>query len=177
MIDANRIDRATFALGMGILADRFGRELKAPTLRVYYELLAEELDTEGFVRGCKHVVKREQFFPSVQQIIDAVAAGTDVGLSALRAFRAIADGDYPHADAIAKEAMLLCGLWGQLSDMHPGTRAQKERQFLDVYAALAREQRDAQQIGPWPTREQIERIAGRAVLQAGHGAPASGAGP
>lgn len=167
MIAADRIDRPTFALWMGILADRFGRELKAPTLRVYYELLAEEIDTAAFIRGCKLVVKREQFFPSVQQIIDAGGADTDVQLLALRAFRAIADGTYPHHDDVAKEAMQLCGVWGQLSDMAPGTRAAKERQFLETFAALYREQQREALMDPWAHQRLIEAAEAHEAANAG----------
>lgn len=135
------INRDVFTHWIGVLADRFGRELKAPTLRVYYELLCEELDTNAFQVGCKLVLKREQFFPSPQQIIDAANPAHDRSLEALGAFRKIADGVYPHSDAIAREAMKLCGVWGTMGDMAPGVRAQKERQFLETYQAIAARQR------------------------------------
>jgi hypothetical protein len=177
MIDAaiDRIDRATFALWMGILADRFARELKAPTLRVYYELLAEELDTTGFVRGCRAVVKREQFFPSVQQIIDAANGDGEVAIAGLRAFRAIEDGAYPYTDDVAREAMKLCGLWGSLGDMAPGTRAQKERQFLEVFATIARQRRSiaesrALDPGPAPRSPGVAQL----IPAAHEGAPMRG---
>lgn len=65
------IDREVFVTEIAVLADRYGRELKAPTIAALYEILGAELTTEEFVIGCRRVMRRETFFPSPQQIIDA----------------------------------------------------------------------------------------------------------
>lgn len=87
------IDRMIFAHQMGILADRIGRDLKAPTLRAYYQALSQSLTTEQFVAATtlafRSVSGEFRTWPSPAQLIELITPVSDPRLSGPDAFERV----------------------------------------------------------------------------------------
>lgn len=87
------IDRQIFAHQMGILADRIGRDLKAPTLRAYYQALKQSLTTEQFVAATtlafRTITGDYRVWPSPAQLIELVTPVADPTLSGADAFERV----------------------------------------------------------------------------------------
>lgn len=68
------IQDETFALWMGVLADRIGRELKPATLAAYNAIMSRELTTEEFVAAAQAVLRTAQYnvWPSPGEFVTAV---------------------------------------------------------------------------------------------------------
>jgi hypothetical protein len=132
------IDTQAFKLWLGILGDRFGRELRAPTIRAYYEILNAELSTEEFQLGCMGCLKREAFFPSPQQIIDAALPLAAPELVAADAFDRIRAGWHYYDDPRAKEAVRLAGGQDVVFTNVAREAMHARREFITVYTALMR---------------------------------------
>lgn len=79
------ISRNIFAEGMGILAERFGREISPRLSAIYAETLAD-LSDDQFVAGVKRAAAELEFFPTAKQIRELGAPETDPALAAGLAF-------------------------------------------------------------------------------------------
>lgn len=87
------IDRFIFAHQMGILADRIGRDLKAPTLRAYYQALSDALTTEQFVAATtlafRTISGDFRVWPAPAQLVEFIVPVTTPTLSAAEAFERV----------------------------------------------------------------------------------------
>lgn len=160
------IDKETFAVWMGVLADRYSRELQVPTLQAYYVAL-EELETDEFVVGVQRVFKRGTFFPSPQEIIDATRPAPTHELRALAAFSDAIDGRTIEDDT-AKAAIRLMGGSVTLRDSTTTfTLPGMQRRFVDTYVAIARsnaERREIEQLRLGAPKVLARLVAGESVL-------------
>lgn len=84
----SQLDPEVFARGIGVLADRAGRELKAPTIRELYLIAREVLTTEEFTLAVRLHLKRSVFLPSVDELVNLVRPETDLKTEGQRAFAA-----------------------------------------------------------------------------------------
>lgn len=66
------IDSELFAQQMGILADRIGRPLAAPTLRQFHVSLSGRLTNEEFVAATTLAFEKCRFWPSVDELVELV---------------------------------------------------------------------------------------------------------
>lgn len=71
------IDRKVFNREMNVLADRFNRDISPEVGNGYYEILSKELVAEEFKDACKLVFRHSRFFPSPQEIIEAVRGSNE----------------------------------------------------------------------------------------------------
>ena len=80
------IDRKSFSIGMGVLAERCGRNLPAPVQSGYYRILSSELTTEEYQIAIQLAFRHARFWPSPQELIDYVRPPNDMALEAAKMF-------------------------------------------------------------------------------------------
>lgn len=85
------IDRDEFSTWMGVLADRFGRALKPPTIRAYYAVLSAELTTEQFVAAAAITLRDATFWPSPKEIVERAKPVAAPALTAAEAWVKVHD--------------------------------------------------------------------------------------
>ncbi len=85
------IDRKIFAVGMGVLAERFRTEIAGPAQKGYHTILSEELNDEEFQIAVKLAFRHSQFWPSPQQLIDFVRPPANHAVNAGIAFERLLD--------------------------------------------------------------------------------------
>jgi hypothetical protein len=87
------IDKDIFAHQMGVLADRIGRPLKAPTLRMYFQSLSAELTTEQFVAATTLAFNlhdgKYRDWPSPMQLVELIRPLPGPTLDAFEAFERV----------------------------------------------------------------------------------------
>lgn len=85
------IDRRSFTVGMGVLAERCGRNLPAPVQSGYYQILSSELTTEEYEVAVQLAFRHARFWPSPQELIDYARPPRDLGLEAAAMFERARD--------------------------------------------------------------------------------------
>lgn len=93
------IDRESFDVGMGALAERFRGALSPEAQRGYYAILSTELDTEQFQVAVQLAFRHSQFWPSPQQLIDFAVPPMDLALEAAEMFDRVMDIGVNHPGA------------------------------------------------------------------------------
>lgn len=87
------ISKHIFAHQMGILADRIGRDLKAPTLRAYYQALSQSLTTQQFVAATTLAFRKlsgeYRTWPSPAELIELIVPVDSPRLSGADAFEQV----------------------------------------------------------------------------------------
>lgn len=66
------IDRTEFTRRFSVLLDRFGRTMGDPSIREYFEILNEQLDTPHFLEASRIIFANDQFFPAPVRFLEAV---------------------------------------------------------------------------------------------------------
>lgn len=93
------IDRQSFDVGMGALAERFRGGLAPEAQRGYYAILGTELDTEQFQVAVQLAFRHSQFWPSPQQLIDFAKPPVDLEQEATEMFDRVMDCGVNHPTA------------------------------------------------------------------------------
>jgi len=130
------VDPKIFALGMGLLADRFNREISEQVNSGYYKILSNALTAEQFQIAVERCFRYSRFFPTPQEIIDAVVGSNESRAEAewLRLMDAVRQGNTAELSLIGKKALAaIGGDWGLRTESHSHLR----REFLRAYTALA----------------------------------------
>lgn len=93
------IDQKSFAVGMGVLAERFRSELAPAAQSGYYAILSGELETGEFEVAVQLAFRHSQFWPSPQQLIDFANPPVDLTSEAIEMFDSVIDLGEHHATA------------------------------------------------------------------------------
>lgn len=155
------IDHAVFGTEIAILADRYGRELKAPTIAAFYDVLGDELSTDEFIIGCRRVMKREAFFPSPQAIIDAARPKDESPEQrAAEMFDRIRDRAVAWGrDPVARKAVANAGGESLVMADDPRIVSYARRDFIAAFVELEQRRGDEEEIARlMPT---VERVRAR----------------
>lgn len=144
-----------FGQGMGLLAERYNRDVSADLAGVYFEQLNAELDDDGFIRAVKLHIRAGSFYPTIDELLTAGGAGAAAG-EAGRLFTAIAAspsyhptaGSYYDLAAIerrhgtaAARALQTIGGVERLRRMDPRDRPFALKEYVAAYEDLIRASR------------------------------------
>jgi hypothetical protein len=133
-----------FQQGMTILADRYGRALKAPTQRVYYERLSRELTDAEFIAGVMLAIDAS-FMPAPGDIIAAAKPASDFKIEAedawtaiLQTCRAMPWKMIPHErfSAVWWKAIAAAGGIKTIALAEPEAAPHVHRKFVEHYARV-----------------------------------------
>jgi hypothetical protein len=130
------IDRKIFNREMNVLAERFNRDITADVGNGYYEILNKELAQGEFRDGCKYVFRHSRFFPSPQEIIEAVRGSNETRAEAEWAelIAALKANRRAELTKVGRRAYDSIGSdWAMKTD----STAHLRREFLRAYLALA----------------------------------------
>ena len=66
---------------MGMLAERFGRQVSEPVMLRYHEILTGALSTADFERAAFEIFRDDQFWPAPARFLDAARGGNPKDLA------------------------------------------------------------------------------------------------
>lgn len=69
------LDKRVFLRELGMLAERFGRQVSEPVMLRYYEILNHAISTEDFERAAFQIFRDDQFWPAPARFLDAARGG------------------------------------------------------------------------------------------------------
>jgi hypothetical protein len=154
------IDRNSFVVGVGVLAERFRSPLALPAQSGYYSILSSELTTEEFEIAIQLAFRYSKFWPSPQELIDYAKPPRDLGLEATRTFDTVRKLGVSHPTAGTSYSRVLVAELGVpalagfdaiganegLKNLRVEYLAVARKDFVEAYVAAAREQQSVWQI-------------------------------
>jgi hypothetical protein len=69
------LEKRVFLREMGMLADRFGRQVSEPVVLRYFEILSGALSTADFERAAFVIFREDQFWPAPARFVEAARGG------------------------------------------------------------------------------------------------------
>lgn len=144
------IDEQVFAHQMGILADRIGRPLAAPTLQQYHASLSRRLSDAEFVAATTLAFDKCRWWLTVDEFVELVHAQTPIALRANEAYNAVVRAvgscydrneirwDRLNAlDAVAVRAFRATGGFRTFDNLQLTDEPFVRRRFVEAYEAAA----------------------------------------
>lgn len=134
------ISEVKFAVGMALLADRFGREVSDYVARGYLKVLnAAGMTDQEWEAATEHVFRHGRFFPSPQELIEGARGSAEILAEQqwgelMRAFR---DNQKPVLSEVGKRAYEnIGGYWTLSNEPIQFSRMQ----FMKAFKACAQAQ-------------------------------------
>jgi hypothetical protein len=144
------IEKEKFAVGMGLLAANFNKNVDPALSRIWYGMMSQRLTTEQFERAVQMSIAQDEFWPTAASLVAKVAppSAEDRGHSALEHVNRVLSqhGGYrtlPHAvfhsefDAPTRAAIAACGGLSEMANVSIERYASFVKKFATAYAKSA----------------------------------------
>jgi hypothetical protein len=146
------IERQVFNAWMAVLADRFNRPFEAPTIKVWYAILTQELSTTEFETAAAVAFRQCPYWPSPKELIEFVRPQCDHRSEAAEKFRELqelaetttpgvrfwrADVIEANLGSLALSAFRRIGGNERLRNLDAGDFQYARRDFIEMYATSA----------------------------------------
>lgn len=139
------ISSEAFARKMQLLAERFNRDLSLEIVQGYHKIIAAELTTGEFADAVETIFRYSRFFPSPQEIIEAVRGSPETRAEAewIELVSSQQDNRPPQITRLGRRALdSVGGAWALSRESTVYLR----REFLRAYLALCVSERQLESI-------------------------------